>query len=274
MWWSRLFSNYCISEFFMMLCNGSNEELAIQAYIFFTDISNDEIDRKNKNLSNKKYMQSIWSKLWPCIQQTLDNRTNTKNDDNYSRYDTLYCLLYNISIICDEQVIDDIFAYLGQKLNDQDPMKINSAIYAFGSIIETTHDKKMQSVIPDSIKSLASLYSKNCDELSTTLSWCFKKICEAHGKIILENNNLFKFLISTILTLLKEQSLKNIIKMHLCEAIKNLASFIFEHDLQSLNIFSPYLQELLGTLEGLAYLPGSYNTDFIRKMFYGFISIN
>jgi hypothetical protein len=48
-----------ISEFFIELCNGNNEELAIQSFIFFTDISNEEINRKNKKFHYKKYMQSI-----------------------------------------------------------------------------------------------------------------------------------------------------------------------------------------------------------------------
>jgi len=250
-----------ISEFFFMLCNGNNEELAIQSYIFFTEIAMEEIDRKNKKINCKKYIQSIWDKLWPCIQHSLNNRTNQKNEDNYSRYNSLYALLYNISLICDEKVIDNIFTYMGTKLNDNNPMIINSAVYAFGSILETIHEEKIESVIPDSIKSLSNLFSKKCNELSLTLSWCFTKICQAHARIILENKNNFKFLIEMISSLLKDQSLNNKTKMHLCESIFKLASYIYNHNLQTLNIFSPYLQDLLGTLEALAYLPESYDTE-------------
>jgi hypothetical protein len=250
-----------ISEFFFILCNGNNEDLAIQSYIFFTEIAMEEIDRRNKRIGYKKYIQSIWDKLWSCIQHSLNNRTNEKNIDNYSRYESLYALLYNISIICDEKVIDDIFTYMATKLNDNNPIIINSAVYAFGSIVETVHEKKIESVIPDSIKSLSNLFSKKCDELSLTLSWCFYKICQAHANIILENNNLFKFLIEIISSLLKEQSLTNPTKEHLCESIYKLASYICEHNLQTFNLFSPYLQDLLGTLEALAYLPKSYDVD-------------
>ena len=250
-----------ISEFFMILCNGNNEELAIQSYILFTDISNDEINRKNKKFHYKKYMQSIWNKLWPCIQHSLNNRTNQKNDENYSRYEALSALLYNLSIICDEKIIDDIFAYMGANLNNNNPMIINSAIYAFGSILETTHEKKIESVIPDSIKSISNLFNKKCEELNITLSWCLNQICLSHARIIIQNNETFKYLITTIINLLKEQSLNNKIKMHLCESIYRLAFFISEHNYQELNIFSPFLQELLGTLELLAYLPQSYEKE-------------
>ncbi len=250
-----------ISEFFIILCNGNDEDLAVQSYIFFTEIAMEEIDRKNKKMSCRKYMQSIWDKLWPCIQNSLNNRTDKKNVDNYSRYESLYALLYNISLICDEKVIDDIFTYMGTKLNDNNPLIINSAVYAFGAILETVHEKKIESVIPDSIKSLSNLFSKKCNELSLTLAWCYSKICHAHARIIIENNSIFKFLIEIISSLLKEQSLNNKTKMHLCESIFKLASYIYNHNLQQLNIFSPYLQDILATLEALAYLPQSYDVE-------------
>ena len=250
-----------ISEFFMILSSKENEELAIQSYIFFTDISNEEINRKNKKFHYKKYMQSIWDKLWLCIQNTLNNRTNKKNEEGYSRYESISPLLYNISIICDENIIDDIFKYMGEKLNDSNPLINNSAIYAFASIVETTHEKKIESVIPDSIQSIVGLFSKKSDELNETLSWSLKIICRAHSIIIITNKKVFQFLISKIISLLKEQSIKNKVKMYLSEAILNLASYIYNHNYQDLNIFSPFLQDLLGTLELLAYAPTSYDPD-------------
>ena len=250
-----------ISEFFIELCKGNNEELAIQSYIFFTDISNEEINRKNKKFHYKKYMQTIWNKLWPCIQYSLNNRTNLKNGEGYSRYESISPLLYNISIICDETIIDDIFTYMGAKLNDSNPLINDSAIYAFASIVETTHEKKIETVIPDSIQSIANLFNKRCEELNETLSWCLETICNAHAKIIIINKKVFQFLISTILTLLKDQPLKNKVKMHLCEAIFNLASYIYNHNYQDLNMFGPFLQDLLGTIELLAYMPQSYDSE-------------
>ena len=251
-----------ISEFFIILCKGTSEYLAVQAYIFFTEIASDEIDRKKKRLTCRKYIQSIWDILWDSIQHTLNNRTILKTEDNFSRYDSLKQLLFNISIICDEKIIDDIFAYMGAKLNDPNPEIINSAIYAFGCILETVHEKKIESVIPDSINSLNNLFSKNNEQLNLTLSWCFSKICEAHSKMLIFNNGLLSILINIFLSLLKQENLNNKIKINICNSIFNLSSYIYNHNLQSLNTFSPYLKDLLIILESLAYLPQSYNKDF------------
>jgi len=49
--------------------------------------------------------------------------------------------------------------------------------------------------------------------------------------------------------LLNQESLTNRVKMNLCISIYQLALYIFKHNLHSLNIFSEYLENLLGTLE-------------------------
>ena len=114
-----------------------------------------------------------------------------------------------------------------------------------------------------------NLFSKNCEELSFTLSWCFSKICETHSKLLLFNNGLFSNLINIFLNLLKLEALNNKIKMNICDSIFNLASFTYNHNLQSLSVFSPYLRELLQILESLAYFPQSYNIEcnLSRKCF-------
>ena len=89
-------------------------------------------------------------------------------------------------------------------------MKVNSAIYAFGSLMETIHIKKIETVIPDSINLMTNLFTKNNEKLSKTLSWCFSVICSNHQRFILESNNLFSINDTlphnTITTICKEDS--------------------------------------------------------------------
>ena len=259
-----------ISEFFIQLAEGQDEFLAWQALIFFIEVCQDEINRRDNGYSYRKYISSIWDILWSCIQFIL-NMGKKDTQEEFCRYDMVNYLLVNLSILCDESIIDDIFSYMGAILQSNNSnennnennhlMKINSAIYAFGSLMETIHVKKIESVIPDSINLMTNLFTKNNEKLSKTLSWCFSVICSNHQRFILESSNLFQFLITTILQLLKEQSLSNPIKMHLCQTIYALASYIYDHNIQSYNLFSPYLQDLLITLEALAYLPNSYIRD-------------
>jgi hypothetical protein len=249
-----------ISEFFIQLAKGDNELLAVQAFIFFIEISQDEIKRKESGFSYKKYIPSIWNILWPCIQIILDIGKKGEEDE-FSRYDAINYLLINLSILCDGSIIDDIFNYMSERLNNPDPLKNNSAIYAFCSIVETVHKEKIEVVIPSALQKMTNLFAKNNVDLSINLSWCFSRICNYHSAFILQNNEIFSFLINTIINLLKEPSLINKIKMHLCQSIYNLSSFIYNNNYQSLNLFSPFLQDLLLILENLSYFDNAYDTD-------------
>ena len=250
-----------ISEFFIMMANGKSEDLAIQAFVFFTEVSFDEIDRIKNGLSNKNYMASIWDILWPCIQLVLD-MGNKDDTEEYNRYKALSQLLTNLSLLCDETIIDDIFQYMAKKFSDNNnPLVISSAIYAFGCLLETEHVQKIQSVIPSSLDLMSKLFEKNDEQLSITLSWCFSKISEFHSILLVQNKDIFSFFVTVILNLLKQQNLSNKIKRHFCQALYSLASYISNNNIQSWNLFSPFLQDLLITLEALAYLPTSYVVD-------------
>ena len=56
-------------------------------------------------------MNSIWDILWIGIKHSLENRKIPEDEDEYTRYNSLNALLYNISLICDEVVSNDIFKY-------------------------------------------------------------------------------------------------------------------------------------------------------------------
>ena len=126
-----------IIEFFGIICNGENEEIAIQAYIFLIELSQNEYYRKKRNKKCNNYINSYWDIIWSIIQNTLNNEINQKYKKDYSRYKSLSDLLYYISKICNEIIIDDIFIYMKDKMVSKNPLMINSSIYLFGSILES-----------------------------------------------------------------------------------------------------------------------------------------
>ena len=110
--------------------------------------------------------------------------------------------------------------------------------------IETEHVQKIQSVIPSSLDLMSKLFEKNDEQLSITLSWCFSKISEFHSILLVQNKDIFSFFVTVILNLLKQQNLSNKIKRHFCQALYSLASYISNNNIQSWNLFSPFLQYL------------------------------
>ena len=249
-----------IIEFFGMICNGENENLSIQAYIFLIELSHEELSMKSKSKQCKNYIDSCWDLLWPVIQHTLNNSVKIQNNNEPSRVRALSDLLYYISKICQDNIIDDIFIYMQEKMSSKNPIMINSAIYLFASILDSVHQHKLKDVVLSSIPILCDYLKIKNEALNETVSWCFKKISENFGEIIIRSSDIFKIIMDTIIFYLKSKEINIKIKMYFCTFIYNLTIIVKNSELLKLGVFSQYLLELLKTLDYLAYLPSSYNT--------------
>ena len=260
-----------IFQLFEKFCVEKNEILAIQSYLFFVSLSEEEIERKklddndnnkeNLNNNNKNYIQNNWNLIFNCIKHTIKNynNNNSDGDEKYTRYNTLYPLIFNISQLCNENIIEEIYQYAFKLMNDPNPLIINSGIYIFTSTLETIHKHKIISNISNIIISLSKYLEINCPELNNTVGNCLEKICEKYGKMIIGDKSLFvqiSFLLIKFLTL---PQLKNKAKIHLCLCLYNLCEHIKLSNLKHLGLFSPYLNDILTILDNLAYLPSSYD---------------
>ena len=250
-----------IIEFFGIICNDKNENLAIQSYIFLIELSQKEFYLINKNKNCKNYIDSCWEIIWPVIQNTLNNDVTPEYNNELNRYKSLSCLLYYISKICDEKIIDDIFIYMKERLFSKNPSMINSSIYLFSSILESVHRTKLKNVINSCIYTLCELFKLQNETLNETIAWCFEKICQNFGEIIIKSSDIFQMIINIIVENLKNKEINKKIKIYLCTSLYYLTEIVKETELIRLGIFTQYLLDLLKTLDNLAYLPYSYEAD-------------
>ena len=250
-----------IIEFFSVICNGENEVLAIQSYIFLIELSSLEFNRIKKNGYCFFYIYSCWNIIWPTIRNTLNTTINPAYNNEENRFKSLSSLLYYISKICREDIIDDIFLYMTEKMKEENPIMINSAIYAFTSILETTHTFKIKRVIYSSLNFLCNYINIKCEELNKTVGWCFEKICQQYVELIIRNPDAFKLIITMISNTLKKTDIHPKVKIYLCTALLHLSNHLKTSEHSKLAIFSQYLMDLLQTLDYLAYIPRSFDPD-------------
>ena len=265
-----------IIEFFGIMCNGENEELAIQSYIFLIELCQEEDNRMNiKMTKSNEYINSCWSTIWKIIQHTLNTTKDPTYNNEYNRYKALSSLLYYISRICKENIIDDIFIYMKEKMFDSNsnPLMINSAIYIFASILETNHYLKIKTVISSSIETLINYLKIQCEYLNNTVAWCFEKICENHGDVVIRQSDICHNILTMISTNLINENLSPKTKIYLCTSLYNLTEFVKNSELQKLGIFSQFLYNFLKNLDYLAYLRSSSNTDE-NLTYYCFLAIS
>ena len=255
----NLISN--IIEFFGIICNDDNENLAIQGYVFLIELSQEEYNRKLKEKNCKNYIDSCWDIIWSIIQNTLNNANNPQYNNESNRYRSLSDLLYYISKICKPNIIDDIFIYMKEKISSKNPSLINSSIYLFASILESVYRQKLKVVINSCIETLCELFKLKNEILNETISWCIEKICENFGELIIRSPDIFQMIINLIIENLKNKEISKKIKIYLCTSLYKLTEIAKKTDLIRLGIFNQYLLDLLKTLDYLAYLPNSYSTE-------------
>lgn len=281
-------------QLFSKFCKGDDEILAIQSYIFFTELSTEEIERKKldddknkknnennyekkENLNNKNYIQNNWDFIFNCIQDTVKNYTKDKNNLNdngeYTRYKSLSPLLYNICQLCNENILDEIYKFSFQMMSDNDPMIINAGIYIFSLTIETIHKHKIIRNISNIIPSLSKYLTINSPELNNTVGDCLEKICKKYGIMIIGDKSLFITTSFLLIKFLMTNHLQNNTKIHLCLCICNLCEHIKCSNLKHLGLFSPYLNDILIALDNLAYLPNSYDYNS-NLTYYSFLCIS
>ena len=251
-----------IIEFIGIICNGENEQLAIQGYILLIEFSQEEYNRLEKNIKCFNYIDSAWNIIWKVIQNTLNSTRDPAYNNEYNRYKSLSSLLYYISKICNDKILDDIFIYMKDKMNDNNPLLENSAIYIFASILETVHYSKIKNVVYSSITPLSNFFNIKNEQLNKTVAWCFEKICENHGDIILKNPDKCEVVLNMILNILKNNDFHAKIKIYLCTALLYLTKIVKQSELQNLGVFSHHLLDLLKTLDNLAFLPSSFDQDY------------
>lgn len=270
-------------KFFGQSCVGKDEEIAIQSYIYFIEISLEELDRKkndekeNENdFYNKNYIQKNWNILFFCIKDTIQNYNNDKNNlsDNgeYTRYKALFPLINNITQLCNENTFEEIYKYIFKRMNDTNPLVKNSAIYIFHATLETNHEyiiiKNLSKIIP----SLCQYLTINCPILNNTVGDCLEKICERFGSLIIGDKSLLVQICYNFAQLLISEYLKNKPKINICLCFCHLCNYIKTSNLQHLGLISPYLNNLFVILDTLAYLPFSYEYN-INLSYYCFLTI-
>ena len=251
-----------IIEYIGILCNGENEELAIQSYILLIELAQEEYNRLQKKIKCFNYIDSNWNIIWKVIQNTLNTTRDPTYNNEYNRYKSLSSLLDYISKICNEKILDDIFIYMQDKMNDNNPLMENSAIYIFASILETIHYSKIKNVVYSSITPLSNFFNIKNEQLNKTVAWCFEKICENYGDIILKNPDKCDEVLNMISTVLKDNDFHPKIKIYICTALLYLTQIVKQSELQNLGVFSHHLLDLLKTLDNLAYLPSSFDQDY------------
>jgi len=250
--------NEITSELFKII-KSPNENVGINAYLFFVELGNFELKLIETNQKLNNYILNYYPKLWECCKFTLLNRNleYEKNDkENFTRFKVVNYILEILSKICNENFIDEVFIFMHECLNDSNDLIKNSAIYLYSSILETVHRNKVKNIIESSLPKIIEFINSNNNELQQTGAICLQRITQFFPEIFIDKKELFDNYVDFLLQ--KLQSPQKKLSVNFCSMFHFLTVGI---KLNSKNYFSNRLSEILNTLLKLAYVPESYDSD-------------
>lgn len=266
---SKLFYDYVtdeipqITQFISGIMKGNDDKLGAQGYVFWISLSEEEINRVAKNKSMRFHCQAQSRIIWEDIKYQLNRRDpqfERENEENFTRYIAASYLLDNLSKLLEVSFINQVFLFITECLNTNNPEKQTIAFYVFSSILETKWKEEIRKVLADCITQLVGLLNTTYADLQIIISWCFDKIAEFHAEIFCNNNKLFSYVITGILNTILNFPQK--VTENLIFTIHHLASELKVYSQAETSLFSPFLEQLLNILIKLAYSKNSYNTSY------------
>ena len=250
--------NQITSELFQII-KSPNENVGINAYLFFVELGDYELKLIENNQKLNNYILNYYPKLWECCKYTLLNRNleyEKTDKENFTRFKAVNYILDILSKICDENFIDEVFNFMSKCLNDSNDLIKNSAIYLYSSILETVHKQKVKNIIESSLPKIIEFINSNNSELQQTGAICLQRITHFFPETFIDKKELFDNYVDFLLNKLQVPQ-KNL-SVNFCFMFHYLTVGI---KLNSKNYFSNKLSEILNTLLKLAYVPESYNND-------------
>jgi len=165
-------------------------------------------------------------------------------------------LLSSLAVCTDERTIDFVFEFIKEYTNSENSKIKESVLMSYGSILDSTHRKRIKEIIEGSLPTLMNMLSDKSFDVRTTVSWVIKKICKYHTDIIiyLQNNNPV-LLDNFIQTLIKHLNSNKKVVMNLIESINLLAVNCknIKGENYNTSILSKYYQIIFDNLVLVAY---------------------
>jgi importin subunit beta-1 len=233
------------------------------AYEYWCSIGEIEITRiqiKKLNYPCKNYCNKYYKDLLEIIFVHLQLITG-KSEESWSITKSASCLLSILSQCCEYNLIQEVVNYIGKNLQQNNYLLKESAILAFGAILETSHRQNMSVLVVNSIETLVGFLCEQTEvvSLKETAAWVIQKIAQNYTLDLSKNIDLFDKLIFTLISLLKTNSRK--VVCYLTDSFHYFATSLKPNEGQNSNILSKHMKNLLNILLELAFTPNSYNSD-------------
>ena len=237
-----------------------DEKVSIQAYEFWCSISDAEIERINAGKNINFYSNMAINDLFEVMSYHLLNR-DTKREkeepDSWTLVKASTSLLQNLCLCCDDSFIDNIFQFIANYINNENPKIRDSALLAFGSIL-ASQSPKLKNVLNDALNTTLNMLNDSNLEVKTTAAWCIKKICEHHSSFFATNLEILDNFMNTTFQSINNEHTGPKVIIFICDSLHHLVNYFKRINNPNMKNYIPgFINEFLR----IAFLKGSYDVE-------------
>jgi len=236
------------------------EKVSVQAFEFWCSVAETETKLIRERNESFGYCERYLDLLFSVVKTCLLNRSEEKeqDEDTWNNTKASSSLLASMSTCTGERLILHVFTLISESLNDSSFKSRDSAILAFGSILETECAEKIRNIIPGALPKLLNMLNDPSAEVRATMAWAIKRLAEFHSESF-TNKNDYDLLMNTIL---ESMNSDRKVVLQLLDAINFLVTNLRPGYNSTSSLASPYMERLLHCLLSTAYTKDAFDNDY------------
>lgn len=177
-------------------------KVGIQAYELWCSLSDEENARLKEidhgaQVRCYNYCNIAWNHLFNTIKKHLLSREKM-DDEEWNLAKGAASLIGNLSQCCQYSFVEAVLKFVGEHINDSNPMARDSSVMAFAGILEGRDKDNIKAIVLNALESIIKMLTDPDRTVRETSAWCIEKICEHHTHTISKQQNYFEPLIKAI----------------------------------------------------------------------------
>eukprot|EP00605_Chrysophyceae_sp_TOSAG23-4_P000884 GSChrysophyteH1.ASY1.ANO1.975.1 assembled CDS len=226
-----------------------SEEVGIQAIEFWIVLCETEIDRDDdlangmdaSEVKHKYIMKKVTPTLLPVILGTFTKMDEDDDDEDQRISYSGHLFLEKLSLCVTNDVVALVLPYVQQHIQNPDWRFRDSAVSAFGFILDGPSSEVLHPIIQQAANTLINLTQDVNEHVAESALWTLAKICEYHKVSI--PPPAIQPLVQAVITSLGRESVR--VQSKACLAIHNLALACEEAADMDTNLLSQFFEQVI-----------------------------
>lgn len=214
-------------EFWSSMCDVEIELLDEAEYA--------EIDQREAVVSCQRYVQKVLGSLVPILTEALKKQEEDQDEDSWNLSMAAATCLALVAQTVEDECVGPCMAFITQNIQSNDWRCKESAIMAFGSILDGPTTATISPLVREALTLLMGCMTFDNILVRDTTAWTIGRICELHAECI--SNQMLPILMDLLIRGLDQEPR---VSHNICYAIHNIVRAFEDAQGEAVHMLTPY----------------------------------